>query len=89
MIVSSTLEAVLLSLQWPLAVSFNRALLTESCPSILVRLNSFSSHCSYLIIESLGVFLGVSLVGSIGTMMGTLYTPVDKPVQKHLFWLVS
>jgi len=33
------------------------------------------------------VFLGVSLVGSIGTMMGTLYTPVDKPVQKHLFWL--
>jgi len=33
------------------------------------------------------VFLGVSLVGSIGTMMGTLYTPVDKPLQKHLFWL--
>ncbi|KAF8807997.1 hypothetical protein BYT27DRAFT_7097845 [Phlegmacium glaucopus] len=33
------------------------------------------------------VFLGVSLVGSIGTMMGTLYTPADKPVQKHLFWL--
>ncbi|KAF9055910.1 inhibitor of apoptosis-promoting Bax1-domain-containing protein [Panaeolus papilionaceus] len=33
------------------------------------------------------VVLGVSLVGSIGTMMGTLYTPPEKTVQKHLFWL--
>ena len=89
MIVSSTLEAVLLSLHWPLAVSSNQASLTESCPSILVRLNPFSSQCNHLINESLGVFLGVSLVGSIGTMMGTFYTPVDQPVQKHLFWLVS
>ena len=89
MIVSSTLEVVLLSLQWPLAVSFNRASLSESCPSILVCLNLFSSQCNYLVSEYLGVFLGVSLVGSIGTMMGTLYTPIDKPVQKHLFWLVS
>jgi FtsH-binding integral membrane protein len=31
--------------------------------------------------------LGVSLVGSIGTMMGTFYTPPEKTVQKHLFWL--
>ena len=89
MIVLSTLEAVLLSLQWPLVVYFNRASLSELCPSILVRLNPFSLYVNYLINESLGVFLGVSLVGSIGTMMGTLYTPVDKPVQKHLFWLVS
>lgn len=89
MIVSCTPEQVLLSLQWPLAVSFNRASLSESCHSILVRLNPFSSQCNYLISESVGVFLGVSLVGSIGTMMGTFYTPVDKPVQKHLFWLVS
>jgi hypothetical protein len=89
MIVSSTPEAVLLLLQWLLAVSFNRASLSESCPSILVHLNPFSSQCNHLKDEFLGVFLGVSLVGSIGTMMGTLYTPVDKPVQKHLFWLVS
>jgi FtsH-binding integral membrane protein len=31
--------------------------------------------------------LGVSLVGSIGTMMGTMWTPPEKTVQKHLFWL--
>ncbi|KAF8831993.1 Bax inhibitor family protein [Lentinula edodes] len=31
--------------------------------------------------------LGVSLVGSIGTMMGTFYTPPEKTVQKHLLWL--
>ena len=35
------------------------------------------------------VVLGVSLVGSIGSMMGTYYTPPEKTVQKHLFWLVS
>lgn len=89
MIVSCTLEVVLLSLHWSLAVSFSRASLSGSCPSILVRLNPFFFQCNYLINESLGVFLGVSLVGSIGTMMGTFYTPVDQPVQKHLFWLVS
>jgi hypothetical protein len=88
-IVSSTLEPVLLSLQWPLAVFFNRALLSESCPSILVCPNPFSSQCNYLINEYLGVVLGVGLVGSIGSMMGTFYTPPDKPIQKHLFWLVS
>jgi len=33
------------------------------------------------------VVLGVSLVGSIGTMMGTFYTPPEKSLQKHLFWL--
>lgn len=42
MIVSSTPEPVLLSLQWPLAVSLNRASLSESWHSILVRLNPFS-----------------------------------------------
>ncbi|KAH9486370.1 Growth hormone-inducible transmembrane protein [Psilocybe cubensis] len=31
--------------------------------------------------------LGVSLVGSIGTMMGTIYTAPENTVQKHLFWL--
>ena len=34
------------------------------------------------------VFLGVSLVGSIGTMMGTFYTAPENKIQKHLFWLV-
>ncbi|KAG6333058.1 hypothetical protein ID866_6035 [Astraeus odoratus] len=33
------------------------------------------------------VVLGVSLVGSIGTMMGVYYTPPEKTVQKHLFWV--
>jgi FtsH-binding integral membrane protein len=33
------------------------------------------------------VVLGVSLVGSIGSMMGVYYTPPEKTVQKHLFWL--
>ncbi|EAU92287.2 bax Inhibitor family protein [Coprinopsis cinerea okayama7 len=33
------------------------------------------------------VVLGVSLVGSIGTMMGVYYTPPEKTVQKHLLWL--
>lgn len=37
----------------------------------------------------IGLVLGVSLVGSIGTMMGTFYTPPEKPIQKHLFWLVG
>ncbi|KII94044.1 hypothetical protein PLICRDRAFT_132401 [Plicaturopsis crispa FD-325 SS-3] len=33
------------------------------------------------------VVLGVSLVGGIGSMIGVMSTPVDRPVQKHLFWL--
>ncbi|RDB29533.1 Growth hormone-inducible transmembrane protein [Hypsizygus marmoreus] len=33
------------------------------------------------------VVLGVSLVGGIGSMMGVFYTPPERPVQKHLFWL--
>ncbi|KAF8203926.1 inhibitor of apoptosis-promoting Bax1-domain-containing protein [Pholiota molesta] len=33
------------------------------------------------------IVLGVSLVGSIGTMMGAMYTPPENTVQKHLFWL--
>ena len=33
--------------------------------------------------------LGVSLVGSIGTMMGAMYTPPENSVMKHAFWLVS
>jgi hypothetical protein len=32
--------------------------------------------------------LGVSLVGSIGSMMGTYFTPPEKTFQKHAFWLV-
>ncbi|KAI0308323.1 inhibitor of apoptosis-promoting Bax1-domain-containing protein [Multifurca ochricompacta] len=31
--------------------------------------------------------LGVSLVGSIGSMMGVYYTSPQNTVQKHLFWL--
>lgn len=31
--------------------------------------------------------LGVSLVGSVGSMMGVFYTPPERTVQKHLFWL--
>jgi FtsH-binding integral membrane protein len=31
--------------------------------------------------------LGVSLVGSIGSMMGVYYTSPENTVQKHLFWL--
>ncbi|KAI0066394.1 hypothetical protein BV25DRAFT_1970940 [Artomyces pyxidatus] len=31
--------------------------------------------------------LGVSLVGSIGSMMGVFYTPPEKTIQKHAFWL--
>ncbi|KAI0698406.1 bax inhibitor [Cerioporus squamosus] len=33
------------------------------------------------------VVLGVSLVGSIGTMMGAIYTPPENTVLKHAFWL--
>jgi len=33
------------------------------------------------------VVLGVSLVGSIGSMMGVYYTPPENTVQKHLFFL--
>ncbi|KAF9469753.1 inhibitor of apoptosis-promoting Bax1-domain-containing protein [Collybia nuda] len=33
------------------------------------------------------VVLGVSLVGGIGSMMGVFYTPPERTVQKHLFWL--
>ncbi|KDQ63156.1 hypothetical protein JAAARDRAFT_120281 [Jaapia argillacea MUCL 33604] len=33
------------------------------------------------------VVLGVSLVGSIGTMMGVYYTPPENTVLKHAFWL--
>ena len=32
--------------------------------------------------------LGVSLVGSIGTMMGAMYTSPENTVLKHAFWLV-
>jgi hypothetical protein len=36
-----------------------------------------------------GLVLGVSLVGSIGSMMGVYYTSPENSVQKHLFWLVG
>lgn len=32
--------------------------------------------------------LGFSLVGSIATMAGAMYTPPERPIQKHLLWLV-
>jgi hypothetical protein len=34
------------------------------------------------------MILGVSLVGSIATMAGAMYTPPERPIQKHLLWLV-
>lgn len=40
-------------------------------------------------LPSVGVVLGVGLLGSISTMMGAMYTPPDRPIQKHLFWLVG
>ncbi|KXN88930.1 Growth hormone-inducible transmembrane protein [Leucoagaricus sp. SymC.cos] len=33
------------------------------------------------------VVLGTSLVGSIATMAGTMYTPPERLIQKHLFWM--
>ncbi|KAF9444598.1 hypothetical protein P691DRAFT_807134 [Macrolepiota fuliginosa MF-IS2] len=33
------------------------------------------------------VVLGVSLFGSIATMAGAMYTPPERPIQKHLLWL--
>lgn len=39
------------------------------------------------IISTVGVVLGVSLVGSIGSMMGVMYTSPENTVQKHAFWL--
>jgi len=33
------------------------------------------------------VVLGVGLVGSIGSMIGAMSTPPDRPVLKHMFWL--
>ena len=36
-----------------------------------------------------GLVLGVSLVGSIGSMMGVFYTSPENTIQKHAFWLVS
>jgi hypothetical protein len=36
-----------------------------------------------------GLVLGVSLVGSIGSMMGVYYTSPQNTVQKHMFWLVG
>ncbi|KAG6824613.1 hypothetical protein H0H93_001820, partial [Arthromyces matolae] len=33
------------------------------------------------------VVLGVSLAGSVGSMMGVFFTPPERTVQKHLFWL--
>lgn len=36
-----------------------------------------------------GVVLGVGLLGSITTMAATMYTPPERPIQKHLFWLVG
>jgi len=32
------------------------------------------------------VVLGVGLAGSLGTMMGTMYTPPEKYLQKHVLW---
>jgi hypothetical protein len=43
---------------------------------------SLSSHCL------LGVVIGASLLGSIATMAGTMYTPPERPVRKHFLWLV-
>jgi hypothetical protein len=36
-----------------------------------------------------GLVLGVSLAGSIGSIMGVYYTSPNNTVQKHMFWLVG
>ena len=36
----------------------------------------------------LGVVLGVSLVGSIGTMWGAMSVSPERPLLKHALWLV-
>lgn len=51
-----------------------RAMFTRGLPLRLMTANPW-------------VVLGVSLVGSIGSMMGVYYTPPENTVQKHLFWL--
>jgi hypothetical protein len=48
----------------------------------------FISHSVADVILFEGVVLGVGLVGSIGSMMGVFFTPPERTVQKHIFWLV-
>jgi len=46
-----------------------------------------SGHAFRIMSANPWVVLGVSLVGGIGSMMGVMYTPPERTVQKHLFWL--
>lgn len=55
----------------------------------LVARSLFKSGTAFRIMSANPwVVLGVSLVGSIGTMMGVMYTPPENTVLKHAFWLV-
>ncbi|KAK7063757.1 Bax inhibitor family protein [Favolaschia claudopus] len=48
----------------------------------------FTSGVAYRIMAANPwVVFGASLAGGIGSIMGVLYTPPEKTVQKHLFWL--
>lgn len=56
----------------------------------LVARSLFKSGAAFRIMSANPwVVLGVSLVGSIGTMMGVMYTPPENTILKHAFWLVS
>ncbi|KIM70336.1 hypothetical protein SCLCIDRAFT_1207667 [Scleroderma citrinum Foug A] len=47
----------------------------------------FRSGAAYrIMVANPWLVLGVSLAGSIGTMMGVYYTAPENTVQKHLFW---
>jgi len=54
----------------------------------LVARSLFKSGAAFRIMSANPwIVLGVSLVGSIGTMMGVMYTPPENTILKHAFWL--
>lgn len=86
MIASNIQEEVWLWLRLQPALFSDRVLPTESWPPTHVIFHnkqngSYTDYC-------LGAVLGISLVGSIGSMMGAIYTSPENTVQKHLFWIV-
>jgi hypothetical protein len=79
-------------------LSFNWAKCSDTIPSTggglvltaLAARTMFKNGVSYRIMAmNPWVVLGVSLVGTIGMMMGAMYTSPENKVQKHMFWLVS
>ena len=88
MTLSDILEVVFYLPLWPPGVSSILEWHSGSWLPIHVSDYMFK-RMSVFIIVSAGVVLGIGLAGSIGTMMGAMYTPAENSVQKHLFWLVS